>query len=1109
MLDRAGTGFVAASGNNTGYLIPHPDPTITNEYFLVENRQELGRDDRIDDSGLAIYHVDEIRPAQMNSSHYMVHLVQADGLWQLENEESFGNATDLYAAPDYPDYDPYSDPRAAWWNGDLIASYIQNVSTSGPVMTFDYPGCAQLVRVTVTPPDLGFEWTMTGPGGFSYSGTAHREFIVPACGEYTVSFENIPLYSTPSSVTRYVGATGDPFIDFGGTYALSITHGGPNDLGDTGNAAALSALDFDSDGDEDLFIANQGSANRLLLNTGTSGFIDAAPPELAGADWIVDASWADGDNDGDQDLFLVRGPGQHLLFDHQGAALVDISSYSGDLSSTGVASAGNWGDIDNDGTLDLFLTRPNDPNKLYEGVGGSPIQLLPGALTGFASGGSASSGIHWGDINNDGWNDLLLNSQSSDPHDLTRVLENVIGDFLFWSGNVNTVRDGADAAWADFNNDGILDIAVLASDGSAMCYLIDAGGYVHLSSTLLPNSGVTSLTAGDFNNDGWVDLYATRNGGSDMLVINQLRTVGELNLATKILTFTDENMLGNNQVAVTGDFNADGKLDLYVARDWAPNFLIENQAGGDNHWLEVDLTGVACNRDALGARITVVAGGLSQVREVQSDGGPGQDSKVAHFGLGSATAVDLITVSWPGLGPMEVYPGAVAVDSRISITQRFVRPVVSSYIERDGQQLPIADNNLRGCPSGDGDMLVIQVDFDDDSMAGVPQIHPGLISLITDGLGYRFYDGTSLDTPGTASNGYKVTLRRSQVGGCGLCAGGGCNDPASAPYSLDIRYLGMPVSSLVGLRVQSADISGDRRVDLVDLSLLAKSLFSHPEDFAQYYCPDFVLDGVVNHMDVAFFTGHFDHRNPGASASSGPGIVSDVRIRFLPEVSARAGAGEIRVQVLLESETSISAVAAVLDGRVGPYTVVGWEVGPGLEDRSLLTAREKSPNREWILTGMNLEKENTRSLLMGILVLAPSPETALPATRPVPGDFNLLLGEVMTADGVVESLVETIGGDQVPAHGHGIQRVFPNPFNPSVTIEYALDHPAQVALQIHDLNGRLVATLVNMYQTPQGATLSAVWDGRNSNGKRASSGLYFWRLAIGEQVESGRMMLIK
>ena len=156
-----------------------------------------------------------------------------------------------------------------------------------------------------------------------------------------------------------------------------------------------------------------------------------------------------------------------------------------------------------------------------------------------------------------------------------------------------------------------------------------------------------------------------------------------------------------------------------------------------------------------------------------------------------------------------------------------------------------------------------------------------------------------------------------------------------------------------------------------------------------------------------------------------------------------------------------------------------------------------------------VEKENTRPLEMGVLVLAPSLETGSLAATPVAGDFNLLAGEILTAEGVVESLLETDGSDPMPAKGKGIQRVFPNPFNPSVTIEYALDHPARVSLQIHDLAGRLIATLVDEYQIPQGGNLSAVWDGNNSQGRRSSSGLYFWRLAIRGQVETGRMLMIE
>ena len=1100
VLDRPGTGLVATSGDNTGYIIPHLDPAVTTEYFLIENRQENGRDDRIDDSGLAIYHVDEQMFRQESSTHYKVHLVQADGLWELENGRSFGNATDLYAAPDYPDYDPSSDPRATWWNSDFIESNIQNVSTSGPVMTFDYPGCSQLVSVTVTPPDLGFEWTMTGPNGFSLSGTTNNEFIVPTCGGYRVSFGNAPLYSKPANVTRDIGDTADPVIDFAGTYALSFNQGGPNDLGDTGHATALSAVDYDNDGDDDLFIANFGTANRLLINQGGSGFIDIAPAVLADAAGIIDASWADGDNDGDQDLFLVRTPEEHLVLDHQDGTLVDISGQSADLCSTGDATAGNWGDIDNDGALDIFLARYDDPNEVYKGVVGPSIQLLPGAISRFARGGIASSGVHWGDINHDGWNDLLLNAPSPDPVDITRVLQNVNGEYQFWSGRVNTVRQGIDATWADFNNDGILDIAVLGSNGSVFIYLVGSGGFVNINNPISPSPGATSLAAGDFNNDGWVDLYVTRNGGSDILVVNRVRTVGGMTFFSKTLTFTDDHMLGDNLIAVTGDFNGDGKLDLYVARDGAPNFLIENQAGGDNHWLKVDLTGVACNRDALGSRITVVADGLSQIREVQSDGGSGQNSTTAHFGLGSVAAVDFVTVSWPGGSSIELYPNTVAVDSRLSITQRFALPVVSSYIERGGQQLPVAENTLRGCPAGDDDMLVIMLDFDDASMDDTPQILPEQISLITNGLDYRFYDDTSLDTPGTASNGYQVTLRRSQVGSC--------NVPNSDPLPLEIRYLDMPVGSIAGLRVQSNDITGDRWVNLVDLQVLAGYFSGQPEYVTDYYCGDFVRDGAVDTMDVIHFAGHFSHSSPNVAAGSGPKIVSDARISFLPETSASVRVGEIRVQVLLESGTSINAVAVVLGGKVGDYTVVGWETDPGLANRLLLTGRDKGPNREWTLMGMNLENEKTRPLEMGVLVLAPSLETGLLTATPVAGDFNLLAGEILTAEGVVESLLKTDGSDPMPAKGKGIQRVFPNPFNPSVTIEYALDHPARVSLKIHDLAGRLVATLVDEYQIPQGGNLSAVWDGNNSQGGRSSSGLYFWRLVIGGQVEAGRMMLI-
>ncbi len=1107
VLDSPGTDFLAQSGNNTGYIIPHPDPSITREFFLIENRQELGRDTRIGDSGLAIYHVDENR-LQRYSDHYRVHLVQADGLWQLENQESFGNSTDLFSAPGFENYGPFNDPRAEWWAGDFTESTVQNVSASGPVMTFDYPGCSQLVSVTMTPADLGFEWVMTGPDGFSCSGTADNEFIVPTSGDYTVEFEAIPLYNTPAPITLHVGNESEP-AEFAASYAITIIHGGSGDLGDMGNATAISAVDYDQDGDADLFIANSGTPNRLLINTGTSGFVESAPANLSAAAGVVDASWADADNDGDQDLFLVRGPGQHMVLENQGTTLADISSSSADLCATGAASAGNWADIDNDGLLDLFLARSNDPNKVYEGATGSPFQLLPGTISPFAASGTASSGGHWGDIHNDGWNDLLVTGPNS-PYDTSLLFENCTGDLNFWSGHVNSLREGIDASWADFNNDGIMDIAVLNSSGYAICYLIDANGYVHTNWLLPYGLTTTSLTVGDFNNDGWIDFYATRTGESDVLALNLLRTAGSLNLHCRNLTFNEDDFTGDNKIALAEDFNGDGRLDLYVARDGAPNFLIENQAGGANHWLEVDLTGVTGNRDALGARVTVVAGGLSLIREVQSDGGAGQNSKMLHFGLGTATTVDLITVRWPGSGPTQYYTGAVAVDTRISITQINVVPTISSYIARNGSHLPLPGNNLRGCPAGDaGDTLVVQVDFDDASMAGIPQILPSQIDLFTDGLGYEFYDDSSLDSAGTPANGYTVTLRRSHIGGCGLCEDTGCNDPTNDPLPLGVGFEGMPIGSIADLRVQSVDISGDGRVNLLDNGLLASAYFSSPETGTQYYCVDFDNNGSVNLSDISFFASHYGHLHVEASSDSGPEIVSNALVRFLPDGIVNAVDRSLRVRVVLESPDAINTVAAVIDGRVGSYRVIDWEADPSLGNQTILMAREKSANQEWLLMGSDLEKESSLSLELGTLILAPLPDTGSVAKSLSEEDFKILFGEVLKADGSVELLAQTEGGNPIPVNRSGMQRVFPNPFNPVVTIEYALNRPAQVTLQIHDLAGRLVATLVNEYQAPQGGVYSAMWKGTNSNGRRTPSGVYFWRLAIGDQVETGRMTLIK
>lgn len=129
-----------SADSNVIYKFDHP--SLSNEYYLIENRQQSGRDAGLPDRGLAIWHVDEhgnnSNQQQTPESHYLVTLVQADGRWDLENGRNYGDATDLYGAPQYTDCTPNTHPNTDWWDGSASGHAFSDISTNGTVMTFDY-----------------------------------------------------------------------------------------------------------------------------------------------------------------------------------------------------------------------------------------------------------------------------------------------------------------------------------------------------------------------------------------------------------------------------------------------------------------------------------------------------------------------------------------------------------------------------------------------------------------------------------------------------------------------------------------------------------------------------------------------------------------------------------------------------------------------------------------------------------------------------------------------------------------------------------------------------------------------------------------------------------
>jgi M6 family metalloprotease-like protein len=134
------SGLTVTAGVNSFFKFRHPK--LSNEYYLVENREQSGRDAHLPDSGLAIWHIDENgnndNEQMTPESHYQVTLVQADGKWDMENNRNSGDETDLFDTLTLTEFNPSTDPNSGWWAGGPSALSLSNISASGQTMTFDF-----------------------------------------------------------------------------------------------------------------------------------------------------------------------------------------------------------------------------------------------------------------------------------------------------------------------------------------------------------------------------------------------------------------------------------------------------------------------------------------------------------------------------------------------------------------------------------------------------------------------------------------------------------------------------------------------------------------------------------------------------------------------------------------------------------------------------------------------------------------------------------------------------------------------------------------------------------------------------------------------------------
>ena len=549
-------------------------------------------------------------------------------------------------------------------------------------------------------------------------------------------------------------------------------------------------IDFDNDGDSDLFITNGGAAgvgegpNKLFVNEG--GILEDRAIEL-NIDFSLGRGrtslWFDGNKDGLLDVVQInadRPDGQApstfwqqtskgfvnandtvgfevpesavtaQIADLFGDGSQDLLVFSDDTSPVKVydTSSPVWNDItaslpqisdvrdvaiadfNNDGVQDIFLTR------VKESVAQVNSNIAIAKKTAFArltaQQGNPEAGISWqsdGEITIDsstGWtlnkwegsqvpeSQIFLGSQGINPSTSKFTLSTddpaVWGKFSLTENSPSGLYisyDRGNRTWEAINYNtgyGSLNLLVESSEPLSNVETVgfvqpDLAGLGGLSPVLLvydPETGEyleqtevaglsdptssRSVVSGDFDNDGDVDLFLESSTAyytlPSILYDNQgdgtfipVTDAGGAQIEFFGPRYEDFD-IGIN--VATGDYDGDGFLDIFSGSSTVhrsdgthslgtPNYLFRNQ-GNDNNWLQIDLQGTESNRDGIGAKVFVTAGGVTQLRE--NSGGMhriAQDQPLLHFGLGENEQVDLLRIEWPS--------GAVRELSNITANQ--------------------------------------------------------------------------------------------------------------------------------------------------------------------------------------------------------------------------------------------------------------------------------------------------------------------------------------------------------------------------------------------------------------------------------------------------------
>ncbi|MBI4874376.1 MAG: CRTAC1 family protein [Acidobacteria bacterium] len=394
---------------------------------------------------------------------------------------------------------------------------------------------------------------------------------------------------------------------------------------------AAIAADYDNDGFTDLLVTGYGRAI-LYRNRGNGTFEDVtAKAGLKVPGWSIGSAWLDYNRDGCVDLFV----GRYVKFDPQYRAYYAADNYPGPL--------------DYEGETNLLFR--NNCNGTFTDVS------REAGLTAFTG---RAMGVTAADFDGDGYPDMYVANDKTENFLFHNQRDGTFKEIAVPAGVAYGQNGESTSAmgpiFADFDHDGRVDLWVSDSKYNRLLKNIGPAKFKDVTEP----AGISQLTAQyvswgtavqDFDNDGLRDIFIAHGGLIHMVPQEHslFRNLGEgrfADVSASAGPVFDHKTVARG--ACAADYDNDGRVDLFVVNLGSPAVVFHNVSPAANHWLMVKLAGRKSNRDGIGAKVEVVAGGRTQIAErVAGLGYLAQDDPRLHFGLGAASKADRLTVTWP------------------------------------------------------------------------------------------------------------------------------------------------------------------------------------------------------------------------------------------------------------------------------------------------------------------------------------------------------------------------------------------------------------------------------------------------------------------------------